>query len=439
MSTVEEVLVKPDAAQTLESINEPPRSPAPPVETDWDVERVRADFPVLSQTVSNGKPLVYLDSAASAQVPRVVVERGSKYLQEEHSNIHRGVHYLSQRATGAFEGAREKVKRFINARDTKECIFTRGCTEGVNLVMHGYGRKFIGEGDEIILSEMEHHANIVPWQMLCEEKGARIRVIPINERGELELDEFEAMLNERTKLVSVIHISNALGTINPIKRIAEIAHKFGVPIMVDGAQGAPHLQIDVQDLDCDFYAISGHKMFAPTGSGVLYGKAELLEKMNPFLGGGDMIRTVSFEKTTYAGLPSKFEAGTPAIASQIGLGAAIDYLNSLGRERALAYEQELLTYATERLSSIDGVRIIGTARAKASVVSFTIQDVHPHDIGTILDQEGIAIRAGHHCAQPVMKHFKIPATARASFTFYNTKEEVERLAEAIEKVIEVFS
>jgi cysteine desulfurase/selenocysteine lyase len=404
----------------------------------WDVERIRKDFPVLRQTV-NGKPLVYLDNAASSQVPQIVIARGSAYLEQEHSNIHRGVHYLSQRATTAYEGAREKVKRFINAREAKECIFVRGATEGINLVMHGYGRKFIGPGDEVIISAMEHHSNIVPWQMLCEEKNAVLRVIPMNDAGELLLDEYDALLNERTRLVAVTHISNALGTINPIKEITARAHKYGVPVLVDGAQGAPHLTIDVQDLDCDFYALSGHKMFAPTGSGVIYGKAELLEKMTPFQGGGSMIRTVTFEKTTYAGLPDKFEAGTPAIASQIGLGAAIDYLNSIGRERIMAYEHELLTYATSKISAIEGVRIIGTARDKASVISFVVDEVHPHDIGTILDQEGIAVRAGHHCAQPVMQIFKVPATARASFAFYNTKQEVDVLVRAIEKVIEVFS
>ena len=409
-----------------------------PAAKAWDVARIREDFPVLQQTV-NGKPLVYLDNAASSQVPQVVIDRGSRYLREEHSNIHRGVHYLSQRATTAYEGAREKVRRFINAREARECIFVRGCTEGINLVMHGYGRKFVEAGDEIIISAMEHHANIVPWQMLCEEKGATLRVIPMNDAGELLLDEYEALLNERTKLVAVMHVSNALGTINPIKEIVARAHKQGVPVLVDGAQGTPHLQIDVQDLDCDFYIISGHKMFAPTGSGVVYGKAELLERMNPFLGGGDMIRTVTFEKTTYAGLPNKFEAGTPAIASQIGLGAAIDYLNGIDRAGAHRYEQELLAYATGKLSAIEGVRLIGTAREKAGVLAFVIEDVHPHDVGTILDQEGIAIRAGHHCAQPVMKRFNVPATARASFSFYNTKEEVDTLSAAVGKVIEVFS
>ncbi len=404
----------------------------------FDVESVRRDFPVLLQSV-NGKPLVYLDNAASSQVPQFVIDRGSKYLQEEHSNIHRGVHYLSIKATTAYEGAREKVKRFINARDVKECIFVRGATEGINLVMHGYGRKFVGEGDEVIISAMEHHSNIVPWQMLCEEKGAKLRVSPMNDAGELLLDEYDGLLNERTKIVAVAHISNALGTINPVKEMIATAHKHGVPVLLDGAQSAPHFAVDVQELDCDFFVLSGHKMFAPTGSGVVYGKAEWLEKMNPFQGGGDMIRSVTFEKTTYAGLPNKFEAGTPAIASQIGLGAAMDYLNSIGRESAVAYELELLAYATEKISAIEGVRIIGTAREKASVLSFIIEGVHPHDIGTILDQEGIAVRAGHHCAQPTMQHFNVPATARASFAFYNTKQEADVLANAIERVIEVFS
>ena len=404
----------------------------------WDVERVRADFPVLHQTV-NGKPLIYLDNGASSQVPQVVIDRGSIYLEHEHSNIHRGVHYLSQRATTAYEGAREKVKRFINARESRECIFVRGTTEGINLVMHGYGRKFIERDDEIIISAMEHHANIVPWQMLCEEKGALLRVIPMNDAGELLLDEYDGLLNERTKFVAITHVSNALGTINPIKEMIAQAHKYGVPVLIDGAQSAPHMPVDVQDLDCDFYTFSGHKMYAPTGSGIVYGKAELLEKMNPFQGGGDMIRSVTFEKTTYAELPNKMEAGTPAIASQIGLGAAIDYLNSIGREQAAKHEAELLRYATERISAIEGVRIIGTARKKASVLSFVIDGIHPHDIGTILDQEGIAVRAGHHCAQPVMQRFKIPATARASFAFYNTKEEIDVLAKTIERVIEIFS
>src|SRR5438876_5787687 len=421
-------------ATTLEQLI--PIKPRP--RNGWDVERIRKDFPVLRQTV-NGKPLVYLDNAASSQVPVMVIERGAQYIEQEHSNIHRGVHYLSMRATTAYEGAREKVKRFINAREVKERIFVRGATEGINLVMHGYGRKFIGAGDEIIISAMEHHANIVPWQMLCEEKGARLRVIPMNDAGELLLDEYDVLLNERTKFVALTHVSNALGTINPIKEMIGQAHKYGVPVLIDGAQSAPHMPVDVQDLDCDFFAFSGHKVYAPTGSGIVYGKDEILEQMNPFQGGGDMIKSVTFAKTIYAELPNKFEAGTPAIASQIGLGAAIDYLNSIDREQAAVYEHELLRYATERISAIEGVRIIGTARDKAGVLSFVIDDIHPHDIGTILDQEGIAVRAGHHCAQPVMQRFNIPATARASFAFYNTKEEVDILASTIEKVIEVFS
>jgi cysteine desulfurase / selenocysteine lyase len=406
--------------------------------SNFDVNKVRADFPVLAQTV-NGKPLVYLDNAASSQVPQMVIERGAKYLREEHSNIHRGVHYLSQNATTAYEAAREKVKRFINAREAKECIFVRGCTEGVNLVAYSYGKKFVNEGDEIVISQMEHHANIIPWQVLAEEKGARLRVIPMNERGELVIEEYENLLNERTKIVAVSHVSNSLGTVNPVKEMIQTAHKFGVPVLVDGAQAVPHFPVDVQDLDADFYTFSGHKMFAPTGSGVLYGKREWLDKLPPYQTGGGMIRTVSFEKTTYAPIPEKFEAGTPAIAAGIGLGAAIDYLNSIDFAAAARYEHELLEYATEKLSAIEGVKIIGTAGEKASVLSFTIENVHPHDIGTILDQSGIAVRAGHHCAQPVMQFFDVPATARASFAFYNTREEVEKLAEAVQKVIEVFA
>jgi cysteine desulfurase/selenocysteine lyase len=406
--------------------------------SNFDVNKIREDFPVLSQTV-NGKPLVYLDNAASSQVSNLVIERGSKYLAEEHSNVHRGVHYLSQLATNEYEKARERVRKFINAKEAKECIFVRGCTEGINLVANSYGRKFINEGDEILISQMEHHSNIVPWQMIAEERGAKIRVIPMNEKGELILDEYENLLNERTKIVAVTHVSNALGTVNPIKEMIATAHKFGVPVCVDGAQAVPHLRVDVQDLDADFYAFSGHKMFAPTGSGVLYGKKEWLDKMPPYQGGGSMIRVVSFEKTTYAGLPEKFEAGTPSIAANIGLGAAIEYLNSIDLDAAFAYEHELLEYATEKLSAIEGVKIIGTAKDKASVLSFTIENVHPHDIGTILDQQGIAVRAGHHCAQPVMQFFDVPATARASFAFYNTKEEVDKLAEAVQKVIEVFA
>jgi cysteine desulfurase/selenocysteine lyase len=406
--------------------------------SNWDVEKIRKDFPVLSQTV-NGKPLIYLDNSASSQVPQIVIDRGSKYLQEEHSNIHRGVHYLSQHATTAYEAAREKIKRFINAREAKECIFVRGTTEGINLVAFSYGRKFISEGDEIIVSQMEHHSNIIPWQQIAEEKGARIRVIPMNERGELVIDEYENLLNERTRIVAVAHVSNSLGTVNPVKEMIATAHKFGVPVMVDAAQSVPHFPVDVQDLDADFFAFSGHKMFGPTGSGILYGKREWLDKMPPYQTGGGMIRTVSFEKTTFAPIPEKFEAGTPAIAAGIGLGAAVDYINSIDFETAAAYEHELLEYATQRLSDIQGVKIIGTAADKASVLSFTIENVHPHDIGTILDQDGIAVRAGHHCAQPVMQFFDVPATARASFAFYNTREEVDKLADAVQKVIEVFA
>ena len=404
----------------------------------WDVEKIRNDFPVLSQTV-NGKPLVYLDNAASSQVPQSVIDRTSKYLAEEHSNIHRGVHYLSQHATTAYEAAREKVKRFINAPDVDCCIFVRGTTEGINLVAHSYGKGFINEGDEILVSQMEHHSNIIPWQVVAEDRGATIRVIPMNERGELIIDEYENLLNTRTKIVAVSHVSNALGTVNPIKEIVATAHKFGVPVCVDAAQSVPHFPVDVEDLGADFYVFSGHKMFGPTGSGIVYGKGEWLDKMPPYQTGGSQIRTVSFEKTTYAPLPAKFEAGTPAIAAGIGLGAAIDYINSIDFEAAAAYEHDLLEYATELLDDIPGVTILGTAAKKASVLSFTIENIHPHDIGTILDQDGIAVRAGHHCAQPVMQFFDVPATARASFAFYNTREEVDKLADSVQKVIEVFA
>ncbi len=404
----------------------------------WDVEKIRKDFPVLAREV-NGKPLVYLDNGASSQVPQSVIDRTSKYLSEEHSNIHRGVHYLSQHATTAYEAAREKVKRFINAREAKECIFVRGTTEGVNLVAHSYGRKFIGEGDEILVSQMEHHSNIIPWQMIAEERGAKVVMIPMNDRGELIIDEYENLLNESTKMVAVTHVSNSLGTINPVKEMIATAHKFGVPVCVDAAQSVPHFPVDVQDLDADFFVFSGHKMFGPTGSGVMYGKREWLDQMPPYQTGGGMIRTVSFEKTTFAPIPDKFEAGTPAIAAGIGLGAAIDYINAIDFNAAAAYEHELLEYATERLADIPGVKIIGTAAEKASVLSFTIEGIHPHDIGTILDQQGIAVRAGHHCAQPVMEFFDVPATARASFAFYNTREEVDKLADAVQKVIEVFA
>ena len=406
--------------------------------SDWDVEKIRKDFPVLSQTV-NAKTLVYLDNAASSQVPQSVIDRTSKYLAEEHSNIHRGVHYLSQHATTAYEAAREKVKRFINAPDVNCCIFVRGTTEGINLVAHSYGRGFIGEGDEILVSQLEHHSNIIPWQVTAEERGAKLRMIPINDRGEIMIEEYDKLLNERTKIVAVSHVSNSLGTVNPIKEMIATAHKLGVPVCVDAAQSVPHFPVDVQDLDADFYVFSGHKMFGPTGSGVMYGKREWLDKMPPYQTGGSQIRTVSFEKTTYAPLPAKFEAGTPAIAAGIGLGAAIDYLNSIDFAAAAAHEHDLLEHATARLADISGIKIIGTAAEKASVLSFTIENVHPHDIGTILDQQGIAVRAGHHCAQPVMQFFDVPATARASFAFYNTREEVDKLADAVQKVIEVFA
>lgn len=406
--------------------------------SNWNVEKVRKDFPVLAQTV-NGKPLVYLDNGASSQVPQNVIDRTSKYLSEEHSNIHRGVHYLSQHATTAYEAAREKVKRFINAKEAKECIFVRGTTEGVNLVAYSYGRKFIGEDDEILVSQMEHHSNIIPWQVIAEEKGAKVVMIPMNERGELIIDEYENLLNERTKMVAISHVSNSLGTVNPVKEMIATAHKFGVPVLVDAAQSVPHFPVDVQDLDADFFVFSGHKMFAPTGSGIMYGKREWLDIMPPYQTGGGMIRTVSFEGTTYAPIPDKFEAGTPEIAAGIGLGAAIDYINAIDFEAAAAYEHELLEYATERLADIPGVKIIGTAAEKASVLSFTIEGIHPHDIGTILDQQGIAIRAGHHCAQPVMQFFDVPATARASFAFYNTREEVDKLADAVQKAMEIFA
>ncbi|MFQ3582350.1 cysteine desulfurase [Chloracidobacterium validum] len=403
-----------------------------------DAVALRSDFPTLRRTI-NGHPLVYLDSAATSQKPQVVIDRMNQFYAEEYSTVRRSIHLLSAKATQAYEGTRRTVAQFLNAPETRQIIFTKGTTEGINLVAHGYGRKFIGAGDEIIISATEHHANIVPWQMLCEEKGAHLRVIPVDDRGELILEAYEQMLTERTKLVAIGHISNALGTIHPVEDIIRLAHAHGVPVLVDGAQAAPHMPVDVQALDCDFYVFSGHKACGPTGIGVLYGKVELLERMNPFLGGGDMIETVTFEKTTYAPLPHKFEAGTPAIAEVIGLGAALDYLRGIGLEAIATYEHQLLEQATARLSSIPGVRIIGTAQRKAAIVSFTVDGIHPHDIGTLLDQEGIAIRAGHHCAQPVMARYGVPATARASFAFYNLPSEVEALGVAIEKTIAVFA
>ncbi len=406
--------------------------------TALDVKRLRADFPILKTRVGD-KPLVYLDNAASSQMPQPVIDRLVRYQQTEHANIHRGVHHLSEVATGAYEEARRKLQRFINAREEREVIFTSGTTEGINLVMHGYGRKFIGKDDEIILTTLEHHSNIVPWQMLAEEKGAKLRVVPINDAGELLVEEYEKLFNERTKFVAVMHVSNALGTINPIKPMIEFAHARGVPVLIDGAQAAPHLAVDVQELDCDFYAFSGHKLCGPTGIGILYGKAAILERMQPFKGGGDMILSVTFEKTTYNTIPHKFEAGTPPIAAAIGLGAAVDYLSAIGMEKIAAHEVDLLNYATEQVNTMPGVRVIGTAEKKAAVLSFAIEGVHPHDVGTILNQDGIAIRTGHHCAQPVMQRFKVPATSRASFAFYNSMAEVDALIAGIRNVQKVFA
>ena len=404
----------------------------------FDVAAIRADFPILAMKVE-GRPLVYLDNAASSQMPRPVIDRLARYQTSEHANIHRAVHYLSETATHEYEAARKKIARFINAREGREVIFTSGTTEAINLVMHGYGRKFIGAGDEIILTTLEHHSNIVPWQMLAEEKGAVIRVVPINDAGELLIDDYEALFNSRTRLICTTHVSNALGTVNPVKRMIDFAHGKGVPVLVDGAQAAPHLGIDVQALDCDFYAFSGHKLCGPTGIGILYGKADLLEKMQPFKGGGDMILTVTFEKTIYNVIPQKFEAGTPPIAAAIVLGAAVDYLSAIGMDAIAAYEHDLLSYASAQVARIPGVRIIGTAKEKAAVLSFVVEGVHPHDLGTLLNQEGIAVRTGHHCAQPVMQRFSLPATSRASFAFYNTRAEVDALAAGIRHVQEVFA
>jgi len=403
----------------------------------FDVARIRADFPIL-QLAPGGKPLVYLDNAASSQMPQQVIDRLVRYQTTQHANIHRAVHTLSEIATAEYEEARRRLARFINAREEREVIFTSGTTEAINLAMHGYGRKFIGAGDEIILTTLEHHSNIVPWQMLAEEKGARIRVVPINDAGELLVDEYEKLFNAHTKFVGVSHISNALGSVNPVKQMIAFAHARGVPVLVDGAQAAPHMKVDVQDLDCDFYAFSGHKLCGPTGIGILYGKADLLERMQPFKGGGDMILSVSFEKTTYNVIPQKFEAGTPPIAAAIGLGAAVDYLTGVGMDAIAAHERALLDYATTQLKAMPGVRIIGTAADKAAVLSFTLEGIHPHDVGTLLNQEGVAVRTGHHCAQPVMQRFKLPATTRASFAFYNTLAEVDALAAGIRSVQKVF-
>jgi cysteine desulfurase/selenocysteine lyase len=403
----------------------------------FDVKRIRRDFPILEERI-NGRPLAYLDNSASSQRPKSVIDAISEYYLESHANVHRGVHTLSQRATQAYEGARDKVRRFINARSTREIIFVRGTTEAINLVAQSYGRANFVPGDEIVLTWLEHHANIVPWQMLAGDLGVVLKVVPIDARGMIDVDAYERLLGPRTKLVTFAHVSNALGTVLPIERLIAAARKRGIPSLVDGAQAIPHLKIDVQALDCDFYAFSGHKMFGPTGIGVLYGREQLLEAMPPWQGGGDMILTVSFSGTTYNALPYKFEAGTPSIADAIGLGAAIDYLENLDWNAVTAYEDDLLAYATRKVSAVPGVRLIGTADRKVSVVSFVMDGIHPHDIGTILDADGIAVRTGHHCAMPVMEYFAVPATARASLVFYNTVEEIDRLASALTRAREVF-
>ena len=403
----------------------------------FNVEQIRADFPILKLKI-DGKQLVYFDNAASSQMPKVVIDRLVRYQTMEHANINRAVHYLSETATAEYENSRHKLKNFINANEDQEVIFTSGTTDAINLVAHGYGRKFIGSGDEIILTVLEHHSNIVPWQMLAEESGAKIRVVPINDAGELLIDEYKKLFNKHTKFVGVTHVSNALGTINPIKQMIEFAHAHDVPVLVDGAQAAPHMKIDMQELDCDFYTFSAHKLCGPTGIGILYGKATQLKRMKPFKGGGDMIASVTFEKTTYNTIPHKFEAGTPPIAAAIGFGAAIDYLSSVDLSMIEAYEQNLINYATIQISNIPGIRIIGSAAEKVAVLSFSVDGVHPHDIGTLLNQEGIAVRTGHHCAQPVMQHFKVPATTRASFAFYNSVDEIDSLILGIQKVQKVF-
>ncbi len=404
---------------------------------DFPVEKIRKDFPILSLSI-HSKPLVYLDNAATTQKPNFVLDTSKHYYLTENSNVHRGVHYLSELATKSYESARVTVQKFLNAESQREIIFVRGATEAINLVAATYGRKNVQAGDEVLITELEHHSNIVPWQMLCEEKGAKLLVAPINDDGEVVLEEFDRLLSGKTKIAAISHISNALGTVNPVKQMIEMAHQRGVPVLVDGAQAVPHMRIDVRDLDTDFYAFSSHKVFGPTGLGVLYGKAGLLESMPPYQGGGDMIKSVTFEKTIFNDIPQKYEAGTPHIAGAIGLAAAIDYVNQLDWNCVQKYEKSLLQFATEALRAISGLKIIGTAKEKTAVISFVLEGIHPHDIGTILDQEGIAIRTGHHCAQPVMDRFGIPATARASFAFYNTIEEIEALVRGIQKVKKVF-
>jgi cysteine desulfurase/selenocysteine lyase len=403
----------------------------------FDVQRVRADFPILRQEV-RGRPLVYLDSAATSQKPQAVIDAIVRFYQHDNANVHRGVHVLSERATEAYEGARETVRRFINARDAKEIIFVRGTTEAINLVAQTYGRKHLGPGDEVLITHIEHHANIVPWRMLCEQTGASLKVIPVDERGELKLDAADALMTERTRILAVTHVSNALGTVNPVKELTRRAHAKGIPVLVDGAQAVTHFPVDVQDLGCDFYAFSGHKMFGPTGIGVLYGRLERLEPLPPYQGGGDMILSVTMEKVTYNRVPHRFEAGTPDLAGAVGLAAAMRYLEDLGMASVAAHDQELLAYATKALESVPGLRLVGTAREKSAVLSFMLADIHPHDVGTILDREGICIRTGHHCAQPVMQHFKVPATSRASLALYNTTEDVDALVRGLHKVLEVF-
>ena len=403
----------------------------------FDVERVREQFPILHRTV-RGKPLVYLDSAATSQKPRRVIETMSRFFVEDNANVHRGVHYLSERATDAYEGARSKVARFLGAKDVHEIIFVRGTTEAINLVAQTYGKTHVAAGDEVLITAMEHHSNIVPWQMLCEQQGARLRVAPITDDGELILDELEQLIGPRTKLVAVTHVSNVLGTVNPISHIVEMAHARGARVLVDGAQAAPHLEVDVQALGCDFYAISGHKMYGPPGIGVLYGRSELLEEMPPYQGGGDMILSVSFEKTVYNKPPNRFEAGTPNMVGAVGLAAAVDFMAGLPRDGLVAHEHDLLAYGIRALSEVPGLRLVGTARAKASVISFVLDDVHPHDIGTILDREGVAIRTGHHCAQPLMNRLGVSATARASLACYNRREDIDALVTGLAKVRKVF-
>ena len=401
------------------------------------VERRRDDFPILDQTI-HGQPLVYLDNAATTQKPKSVIDRELRYYSMLNANVHRGVHELSQRATDAYETARDTVRRFINAASTREIVFVRGATEAINLVAQSYGRSRLEPGDEILVTEMEHHSNIVPWQLVCGQTGATLRVAPIDDAGELELDAFEALLGPRTRLVAIAHVSNALGTVNPVRRVIELAHAAGAVVLVDGAQAAAHLPVDVRDLDCDFYALSGHKLYGPTGIGVLFGKEALLDAMPPYQGGGDMIRKVTFEETTYNALPFKFEAGTPNIAGAIGLGAAVDYVEQLGLPLIAAHERALLDEATRRARSFPGLRLIGTARDKAAILSFTLEGVHAHEVGTVLDRQGIAVRAGHHCAMPVMDHFGVPASVRASFGLYNTLEDVDALFEGLSKVRELF-